>query len=137
MGESIQDKFNKFKALLVEDSLFYSGLILLIGATSFGLGRLSVVDSSHIVGPVVDIEQSAMVTVSPPTAKAEVTDPINPVSSEPVSEKAYVGSKNGSKYHLLSCPGAKQIKEENKVYFSSIAEAESKGYTPAGNCKGL
>lgn len=48
-----------------------------------------------------------------------------------------VGSKNGSKYHLPDCPGAKNIAEKNKRYFKSVAEAKIAGYSPAANCKKL
>ncbi len=51
--------------------------------------------------------------------------------------KSFVGSKNGAVYHYPSCPGAQQIKEENKIYFSSRDEAEKAGYRPAANCPGL
>lgn len=45
-------------------------------------------------------------------------------------------SKNSTskKYHFLWCPGAEKIKEENKIYFSSEAEAQSRGYALARNC---
>lgn len=43
---------------------------------------------------------------------------------------AYVGSKNSDKYHLLKCSWAKRIKPENRVCFSSAADAEAKGYKP-------
>lgn len=49
----------------------------------------------------------------------------------------YVASKTGKSYHLPWCAGAKQIKEANKIYFSSKAEAEAAGYAPAKNCKGI
>ncbi len=47
-----------------------------------------------------------------------------------------VASKKSTsgKYHFLWCAGAKQIKEENKLYFNSEGEAISAGYTLAGNC---
>lgn len=48
-----------------------------------------------------------------------------------------VGSENGEVYHLPWCPGAKQIKEENKIFFKSKKEAENRGYRPAKNCPGL
>lgn len=51
------------------------------------------------------------------------------------TEGAVVGSKNGSKYHHQWCSGVKSIKEENKVWFESVAAAEAAGYTQAGNCK--
>lgn len=49
----------------------------------------------------------------------------------------YVASKNGTSYHLPTCPGAKQIKSENKIEFNSKKEAEKAGYKPAANCQGL
>jgi hypothetical protein len=47
----------------------------------------------------------------------------------------YVGSKNSDKYHLPDSGTAKNIKEENKVCFSSKEEAESKGYTAGSSVK--
>lgn len=49
----------------------------------------------------------------------------------------YVASKTGSKYYLPSCGTAKRIKDENKVWFATKAAAETAGYQPAANCKGL
>lgn len=48
-----------------------------------------------------------------------------------------VASKSGTKYYFPWCGTAKRIKEENKVWFASRAEAEAAGYEPAANCKGL
>ena len=58
--------------------------------------------------------------------------------SQPSSQEGQlVGSTGGTKYHFPWCSGAKTISEANKIYFASKADAESKGYTPASNCKGL
>ncbi|MDP2918094.1 MAG: Ada metal-binding domain-containing protein [bacterium] len=46
----------------------------------------------------------------------------------------FVASKNSNKYHLPTCRFAKKIKPENQVWFSSAAEAESRGYAPCGTC---
>jgi len=51
--------------------------------------------------------------------------------------KMYVGSKNGTAYYLPWCGGVKLINEENKIWFASKEDAETKGYKPAGNCKGI
>jgi hypothetical protein len=51
------------------------------------------------------------------------------------ASQAVVASKNGTKYHYEHCPGAKQIKAENKISFNSPAEAEASGYTLAANCQ--
>ncbi|KKW30802.1 MAG: hypothetical protein UY75_C0023G0006, partial [Parcubacteria group bacterium GW2011_GWC2_52_8c] len=44
------------------------------------------------------------------------------ISGGAASGGSLVASKSGSAYHLLNCPGAKQIKEENKVYFATEGE---------------
>jgi len=46
---------------------------------------------------------------------------------------AFVGSKNSDKYHAPTCTWATRIKAENRVCFSDIEEAKSKGYV-AGSC---
>ena len=48
-----------------------------------------------------------------------------------------VASKSGAKYHFPWCAGASQIAEKNKIWFDSYVEAQTAGYTPASNCKGL
>jgi hypothetical protein len=62
----------------------------------------------------------------------------SPVAAEMAPESvSYVASKSGTKYHLLTCPGAKTIVEKNRIYFKTEASAQAAGYTPAANCKGL
>lgn len=45
----------------------------------------------------------------------------------------YIGNKNSKKYHSQACTSLP--KEQNRVYFSSKAEAENNGYSPCGLCK--
>ncbi len=49
-------------------------------------------------------------------------------------EVYYIGNRNSQKYHLPTCDGLP--KEENRVTFASIAEAEAAGYTPCARCCG-
>lgn len=49
-------------------------------------------------------------------------------------ECVFVGSKNSDKYHLPSCRYAANIKESNKVCFSSLEDAAAKGYQAAKCC---
>lgn len=51
-----------------------------------------------------------------------------------VTDGGVVASVNSEKFHYPWCPGAKQIKEKNKIVFESAAEAISAGFTLAGNC---
>ncbi len=48
---------------------------------------------------------------------------------------AFVGSKNSNVYHYPSCNYVNSISEQNKVWFSSSADAQAKGYRPCKVCK--
>ncbi len=43
-----------------------------------------------------------------------------------------IGNKKSKKYHLETCPNAP--KEDNRIYFNSLEEAETQGYTPCSSC---
>ncbi len=102
--------------------LFLSLVILLVAALSFGIGRLTSVST----GQGIKIEYDPDLQ----TASAVQATQALPVQGGSV----VVASKNGSKYHYLHCPGAKQIKEMNKITFVTPEAAEAAGYTLAGNC---
>jgi len=55
--------------------------------------------------------------------------------AQPVLEEKFVGSINSNKYHYPDCKWAKKIKPENKIWFSSPEDAQSKGYVPCKVCK--
>ena len=103
-------------------------IIVLVGVGSFLVGRLSIKEEMR---PDVRIcERDDSILLSEKT-QAEV------VAGDVGKEGAVVASKNGTKYHLPSCPGAKQISSANLITFSSIAAALAAGYAPASNCPGL
>lgn len=136
----------KLKSLIQNDQVFYSFLIILVGITSFGLGRLSAEESTialstarvELIEPVV-FDQTTQDRIEQIIPQNKSTDSI--ISSKEVTGQTsaivVVGSRTGARYHLPSCPGAKQIKPENLVTFSSVKQAEAAGYTPAANCAGL
>ena len=128
MSASIQDFSKKLKGLLKDDIYFYALLIIVTGVLSFGLGRLSVGDSQGSARPQV------VLTTQP---AASIASDLEAVATPSLMAKnsQLVASKKGTKYHLLTCPGTKQMSEENKVYFDSEADARAAGYTPAKNCK--
>jgi capsule polysaccharide export protein KpsE/RkpR len=141
-GSSIQEMFDRFKSLLQDDLFFYTVLIVLIAIASFGLGRASVMQESMKNKPILEIGAQkasgveSQSILSQTSASSTATSDQNTVPAT-VGTNTYVASKNGTKYHLITCPGAKQIKEENKIYFSTKEEALRAGYTPASNCKGI
>lgn len=132
--------YSKIKSVLANDAVFYSLVIIGVAVTSFGLGRLSV-PSLKAAPAALNVSQSAGVlrpvlaptsTVSTSAATATAS-----AATRRESEQTLVASKSGSKYHFTWCPGAKQIKETNKIYFDTPAAARAAGYTPAANCPGL
>lgn len=104
---------------LKKDDFFLFAVIFLVALASFGIGRLSVIynekDHFEIVYP--ENQQASAINV--------------------VVERNYVASISGTKYHLPTCSGAKSIKKENQIWFSTKEEAEQAGYAPAANCKGI
>jgi len=116
----------------INKNAFLIVLMLLVSFFSFQLGRISSPSGS---GPI-KIQNAAIQEIFTETQNSNYK--IQNLDSENRGEVKVdfrvVVSKNGSKYHFLWCSGAKQIKEENKIYFNSETEAISAGYTLAGNC---
>lgn len=112
----------KLKGFLADEGIYTAILLVLIAVVSFGLGRRSV----SVEAP---LSQPAGVVFSKPAN-------FQPIKSDD-SENIVVASKSGTKYHLLSCPGVGQIKEENKLFFNSVTEAKAAGYSAAANCPEL
>lgn len=139
--------FKKLKSFLADDAIFMALLLILVAIVSFGLGRQSV----KVPNSENSSTQSAGVVFTESPFKQVKTDPASvDNSTESTGDKSstkdfndvkevgkVVASKSGTKYHLLTCPGAKQIKEANKIYFDTVEQAKAAGYSPAANCKGL
>lgn len=125
MIRGIQEKINRgFEGVWgsprdMWNDVFLILAFILVALGAFGLGRLSITlgesDALRIVYPEVGEVRGV----------------------QAIQEEKYVASRSGSKYHLVSCPGAQSIKSENKIFFASKTEAEAAGYTPAANCKGI
>lgn len=122
--------YEKLKSLAKNDGLYTTLLLLLVGIVSFGLGRESVhtTDSSNRAA-------AGVMFIEAPAQEYIPTTPTITPNTE--TSTRVVASRSGTKYHLLDCPGAKQIKEENKLFFDTIELARAAGYTPAANCAGL
>jgi len=111
-------------------------LIFLVGLGSFGLGRLSAIRTEK---QPITITNQGLGSGNYDKEKglaAIGADPNSKVITPDLRGK-YVASKSGTSYHFSWCPGAKQIKEGNKIWFQTKVEAEARGYKPAGNCPGL
>ena len=121
-----------------QKDIFLTAFVFVVSVVSFGLGRLSAIWPVKEPIRIDQIDENDK-SASGLDKNARPDNSIKRSDSliSPYSSGAYVASRNGSSYHLPNCPGAKQIKEENKVWFATKAEAERSGYKPAGNCPGL
>lgn len=136
----LTDLLNKIKSFLKANQrdLYLAALVFLVSMASFGLGRLSAVwpvKEPIRIDQIGETGQSASGLGEGVPADSFTKRSDSPIS--PVSSGEYVASRNGSSYHLPTCSGAKQIKEENKIWFASEEAARAAGYKPAGNCPGL
>jgi len=103
---------------------FLPVVVVLIGVTAFGLGRLSTQNA-----PQPHAAQAAPQGGAAQSAAA--------LAAPGAQGGPYVASKSGSKYYLATCAAAGRISDANKVYFQSAAQAQAAGYEPASNCPGL
>jgi hypothetical protein len=113
----------KLKSLAGSERVFVAVLLCVIGIVSFVLGRYSVVEPASVPPSVENRAGVVFIDTPDPVVQPDAT--------------RVVASKNGTKYHLLTCSGAKTINEDNKIYFDSINQAKAAGYGPAANCGGL
>lgn len=105
--------------------------VSLVAAIFFGLGMLYAFDVAEKKAPIRVIEPQASET----TAMAVgVLQPEKAAAKRipAVQTGEYTASKNGTKYYPKGCPN--RIKEENKIYFATPADAEKAGYSLAKNC---
>ncbi len=129
---------NKIKTFWKENrrDLYLAALVFLTSTASFGLGRLSAIWPAK--EPIMIENQKSRIMNQGSDGSDQPAQILDSRSQIPDSSRGnYVASRNGSSYHLPDCPGAKQIKEENKIWFPSAEAARAAGYKPAGNCPGL
>jgi len=126
---------NKIKGRIGIDSttLVCLCIIILVGLSSFGLGRLSVLNISSEED--IKLENTNDYIVKEEIGKrVKVESSIDNVESN-FKERKYLASKNGKLYYTVSCSGASRIREENKVWFATSTEAEKAGYSLSTSCK--
>ena len=132
----ITEFYHKIK-LFVQDHIEEVGvsiIIVLVGISSFLLGKYSVINST-VSGDGITFKNGALATTTPKTSGEEV--PISKVGETDGTTGQVVASKNGTRYYLPWCSAAERILAKNKVFFASAFEAEKAGFTKAANCKGL
>ena len=112
---------------------FTAIVIIFVAFAGFGLGRLSALEGKKT--PVL-IERN--LSLLPSSDEAVFNKNLTSGKTvQNLSSKAFVAAKSGTRYYFPWCGGVSRIKEENKIWFASEAEARKAGFTPAANCAGL
>jgi hypothetical protein len=131
---SIPDIFDKIKQNTGIDkvTVLYLFIIIGVGIASFGLGRLSLDNKFDPKG-----NNNWIISEKENVLENQNVDNSNVLTASSIQsgEKRYVASKNGKMYYSLGCSGAKRIKPENEIWFSTKEDAEKSGFTFSSTCK--
>ncbi|OGN14802.1 MAG: hypothetical protein A3J47_00280 [Candidatus Yanofskybacteria bacterium RIFCSPHIGHO2_02_FULL_43_22] len=111
-----------------QKDIFLGFCIVLISVISFNIGRINALQKTPI--KITDESNVYQATIANSTLKNKTPIPAQPKDPRVVASK----SSTTKKYHFTWCPGAKQIKEINKIWFETDIAAQKAGYTLAGNC---
>ncbi|MBX4216090.1 hypothetical protein KW797_04020 [Candidatus Parcubacteria bacterium] len=111
-----------------EPRVYFSLVLVLVAAASFGLGRLSWQGSSaQSVRITGGLERAAAPVLAEGKAEAQTAAALS-------ADPAVYASKNGTKYYFQGCSGLDRIKKENLISFKSEEEAKRAGLTLASGC---
>ena len=107
---------------------FIALAMLLTAGIGYNIGRISALHKASSTPQQAGILEAAQ---NSPLLIKKATPIPTPKDSRVVVSKA-AGSKL---YHYSWCSGAKQIKAQNQLWFTTEAEAIAAGYSLAGNCQ--
>jgi len=145
---SIPKLYNKIKGNLAIDktTIMYLLIVIGVGVSAFGLGRLSVDVNSK--NDKITSRQDGYDVAGKEYNREYIREELNKENLQLLSssinnkesnlstaKKNYVASKNGKLYYSLGCPGIKRIKVTNQVWFATSSDAEKAGFTKSSSCK--
>ena len=116
----VKEKIKSLALLLTKKDVYVAIIIVLVGLASFFLGALWQKDQNR-EDVTIKSADTAVFEAENGNEEGSTTD-------------AYVGSYTSKIYRLATCPGVNAIREDNKVWFSTKADAEAAGYVAAKNC---
>ncbi|MCR4322676.1 MAG: hypothetical protein NUV61_01145 [Candidatus Azambacteria bacterium] len=103
--------------------------LMLVAAIFFGLGILY---TGHLPARTMPLSVEIPAQEKIIATTVEIDTDLSVTSVIPIKNQTYVASKNGSKYYLTTCKNT--IKEANKVFFKTKADAEKAGFKPSQTC---
>jgi hypothetical protein len=107
--------------------IYLGSCFALIAVISYNLGRTTLFNHGSI-----NYTQNANIIQAVDFATDGAT-----ITTNNKLDKRVVASRSATSklYHFTWCSGAKRIKEENKLWFTTEADAISAGYSLAANCQ--
>jgi len=113
-------------------------IVILVGLSSFELGRLSKGTNSSSGIKILSTQGGEYLPQEANTISVlDTAQTKNNISSatSTSSGKNFFASNRGTKYYSVGCSGGKTIKPENRVYFKTKEDAERAGYVLSTSCK--
>ncbi|MDD4994433.1 MAG: hypothetical protein PHT66_00375 [Candidatus Pacebacteria bacterium] len=95
--------------------------------TSLAFSSGIIIGANILSRPPMIIEKELILNLEESLAEVEA-------KNESLKEFSYVASSRGKYYYPIDCSLAKNLKEENKIYFKTKEEAEDKGYIYNTKC---
>lgn len=141
----------KIKQFIESDrgkDVFVVMIVVLVGLSSFGLGRLSKNTTNQGVsveylnqdqmnqnqGNVLSAFTEEDISNESVKSNSKVNSGKVPSVSDSVG-KSFFASSRGQKYYSIGCSAGKTIKQSNRIYFATKAEAEKAGYELSSACR--
>ncbi|MDQ3076237.1 MAG: hypothetical protein M3Q34_03865 [bacterium] len=129
----------KIKQFIESDrgkDIFVALIVILVSLSSFGLGRLS----KSVEKTELKIEYPSPVSVQVISQEASAISANSGTNSKKVPAvsnsvgKSFFASNRGTKYYPVECSAGKNLKQENRIYFYTKADAEGAGYELSSSC---
>jgi len=111
------------------------GILVGVTVVSFYLGYVARAESAQASPVVINCPANAYMDAEALSEGMPKTASSLAPASMSADKGAFVASKNGKKYYPTGCSGANRIKEDNKIFFGTRAEAEQAGYGLGAGCK--
>ena len=122
MVDKIKENIKHFLTSSYFDDLFWVSLIIFVGIGSFALGVRSERQEALSRNPIEITEHQ------------EIENAWHEYIQSRKSTAEFFASKNGTVYYPLACPSGQRIKQENRIYFTTVQEAQSAGYKESSQC---
>jgi hypothetical protein len=125
---------DKVQILVIGILIFAAGIAIgFLGKSNFISNNSNKDDKGSLVFKQTDLAdmKSIIATQKDALCKNNVDSSTSNNSSQ---SGQFVASSQGKKYYPINCTAAQSLSEKNKIYFTSEAEAQAKGYTKSSSC---